>query len=63
MAAAYILALDSIIKLIEEGVMVIDNSVVKVDCLDGFAYWDYTCVRISQLVISGNSVIKLFLNE
>jgi hypothetical protein len=37
MAAAYILALDGIIGLIEEGVTVIDNSVVKVDRLDRFA--------------------------
>ena len=37
-AAVYILALDGIIKLIEEGIAVVDNSVVKVNCLDGFAY-------------------------
>jgi hypothetical protein len=58
MAAACILALDSIIKLIEEGVAVADNSIVKVGYLDGFTYWDYTHVQISQLVIGGNSVIK-----
>ena len=38
MVIVYILASDSIIKLIEEGVVVIDNSIVKIDCLDGFAY-------------------------
>jgi hypothetical protein len=35
---AYILALDGIIGLIEEGVAVIDDSVVEVGCLDGFTY-------------------------
>jgi hypothetical protein len=42
MAAAYISALDGIIGLMEEGVAVADNSVVKVGYLDGFTYWDYT---------------------
>jgi len=42
----------------EEGVAVIDDGVVKVSRPDGFARWDYARVRISQLVISGNSVIK-----
>jgi len=37
MVAAYTLALDSIIGLIEEGVTVIDNGVVEIDYLDGFA--------------------------
>ena len=53
-----ILALDGIIGLIEEGVTVIDNGVVKVSRLDRFIYWDYARVRISQLVMSGNSIIK-----
>jgi len=44
---AYILASDGIIKLIEEGVAVIDDSVVKVSRLDKFTYWDYTRVWIS----------------
>jgi len=35
---ARILALDGIIELVEEGVAVIDNSVVKVGRLGGFAY-------------------------
>jgi len=35
---AYILVLNGIIELIEEGVMVVDNGVVKVGYLDGFAY-------------------------
>jgi len=43
MAAAYILALDGI-GLIEEGIAVIDDGVVKVGYLGGFAYWD--CARI-----------------
>jgi len=34
---AYILALDGIIGLMEEGVTVIDDGVVKVDRPDGFA--------------------------
>ena len=38
MAAACILALDGIISLIEEGVAVVDNGVVKVDYLDRFTY-------------------------
>ena len=38
MAAAYILALDSIIKLIEKGITVMDNNIVKVDCLNKFVY-------------------------
>ena len=57
-AAARILALDGIIGLVEEGVAVVDDGVVEVGRLDGFARWDYIRVRISQLVISGNSVIK-----
>jgi len=44
---AHILALDGIIGLIEEGVAVIDDGVVKVSCPDGFTYWDYIRVRIS----------------
>ena len=55
--------MDGIIGLIEEGVAVVDNSVVKVGCLGRFARWDYIRVQISQLVISGNSVIKRFLNK
>jgi hypothetical protein len=47
MAAAYISALDGIIELMEEGVAVADNSVVKVGYLNGFAYWDCTRVQIS----------------
>ena len=47
------MALDGIIKLIKEGIVVADNSVVN-----RFAYWDYIYIQISQLVISGNSVIK-----
>jgi len=35
---AYILASDGIIGLIEEGVMVVDNSVVKVGRLGRFIY-------------------------
>jgi hypothetical protein len=31
----------------EEGVTVVDDGVVEVDRLDGFARWDYTRVRIS----------------
>ena len=50
--------MDGIIELIEEGIVVIDNSIVKEGRLGGFTRWDYTRVRISQLVISGNSVIK-----
>jgi len=42
----------------EEGVTVVDNSVVKVGHPDRFVCWDYARVQISQLVISGNSVIK-----
>jgi len=38
MAAARILALDGIIELIKEGVAVVDDGVVKVGCLGGFAY-------------------------
>ena len=38
MAAACILALDGIIGLVEEGVAVVDDSVVKAGCLDRFAY-------------------------
>jgi hypothetical protein len=38
MAAACISASDSIIGLMEEGVAVADNSVVKVGRLDGFTY-------------------------
>jgi hypothetical protein len=37
MAAACILASDGIIELIEESVAVVDNGVVKVGHLDGFA--------------------------
>ena len=55
---ARILASDGIIGLMEEGVAVVNDSVVEVSRLDGFAYYDYIRVRISQLVISGNSVIK-----
>jgi len=44
---ARISASDGIIGLMEEGVAVVDNSVVKVSRLDGFAYWDYARVRIS----------------
>jgi len=57
-AAARILALDGIIGLMEEGVAVIDDGIVEVSRPDGFACWDYARVWISQLVISGNSVIK-----
>jgi len=35
---AYILALDGIIGLVEEGIAVIDNGVVKVDYLSRFTY-------------------------
>jgi hypothetical protein len=35
---ARILALDGIIGLIEEGVVVVDNGIVKVGCLGGFTY-------------------------
>jgi len=35
---ACILALDGIIGLIEEGVTVVDNSIVKVGCPDRFIY-------------------------
>jgi hypothetical protein len=38
MVVACILALDGIIGLIEEGIIVIDDSVVKVGCLDRFTY-------------------------
>ena len=58
MAAARILASDGIVGLVEEGVAVVDDGVVEVGCPGGFARWDCTRVRISQLVISGNSVIK-----
>jgi len=58
MAAACILASDGIMGLIEEGVTVIDDGVVKVGRPDRFICWDCARVRISQLVISGNSVIK-----
>jgi len=57
-AAACILASDGIIGLMEGGVTVVDDGVVKVDRPNGFARWDYTRVRISQLVMSGNSVVK-----
>ena len=46
------------LTLIEEGVAVVDNGGVKGGRLGGFTHWDYTRVRISQLVIGGNSVIK-----
>jgi len=58
MAAARILALDGIIELMEEGVAVVNDGVVEVSCPDGFACWDCARVQISQLVMSGNSVIK-----
>jgi len=35
---AYTSALDGIIGLIEEGIAVVDDGVVKVGYLDGFAY-------------------------
>ena len=38
MAVARILALDGIIGLVEEDVVVIDDGVVKVGCPGGFAY-------------------------
>ena len=38
MAAARILALDGIIGLVEEGVAVVDDGIVKVGRLDRFAY-------------------------
>jgi len=38
--------------------MVVDNGVVEVGRPDRFVRWDCARVRISQLVISGNSVIK-----
>jgi len=38
MVVARILALDGIIGLMEEGVAVVDDGVVEVSCLDGFAY-------------------------
>jgi len=41
MAVACILALDGIIELVEEGIAVIDDGVVKVGRPGGFAYWDY----------------------
>jgi len=41
---AYILASDGIIKLIEEGVTVVDDSIVKVGRPDRFVHWDYTRV-------------------
>jgi hypothetical protein len=44
---ACILALDGIIGLVEEGIAVIDDGVVEVGRLGGFAYWDYTHIRIS----------------
>jgi hypothetical protein len=44
MAAARILASDGIIGLVEEGVAVVDDSVVEVGYPGGFAYWDYTRV-------------------
>ena len=34
----YILALNSVIKLIKEGVAVIDNSIIKVNYLNEFIY-------------------------
>jgi len=58
MAAARILASDGIIELVEEGIAVVDDGVVEVGRLGGFAYWDCARIRISQLVMSGNSVIK-----
>ena len=39
-----ILALDGIIGLIEEGIAVIDDGVVKVGRLGGFTRWDYARV-------------------
>ena len=42
----------------KEGVAVVDDGVVEVGRLGRFTRWDYTRVQISQLVISGNSVIK-----
>jgi hypothetical protein len=44
MAVAYILASDSILGLMEEGVAVTDDSIIKVGYLDGFTCWDYTRV-------------------
>jgi len=41
---ARILALDGIIGLIEEGVAVVDNGIVKVGRLGRPTYWDYTRV-------------------
>ena len=38
------LTLNSIIGLIDEGVVVIDNSIVKVDYPDTFTHWDYTYI-------------------
>ena len=38
MVVVYILTLDGIIGLIKEGIIVIDNSVVKVSYLDRFIY-------------------------
>ena len=38
---ARILASDGIIELVEEGIAVIDDSVVKVGRLGRFTYWDY----------------------
>jgi hypothetical protein len=58
MAAARISASDGIIGLMEEGVAVADDSIVKVGHPDGFICWDCTRVQISQLIISGNSIIK-----
>jgi len=39
---ARILASDGIIGLVEEGIAVVDNGIVKVYRSGGFAYWDYT---------------------
>ena len=52
------MALDSIIGLMGEGIAVTDNGVVKIGHPDGFTCWDCTRVQISQLVMSGNNVIK-----
>ena len=41
------MALDGIVGLIEKGVTVVDDGIVKVDRPDGFAYWDCARVQIS----------------